>query len=386
MPPLRGLCSIPFGALYSRDVGNLLIAGRHISATHIAFGSTRLQATTAVMGQAVGTAAALCLERDLSPRQLRASCVAELQQQLLKDDCYIIGLPSTDAGDLLLHRTARASSVAPLEVTDLDEWLPLDVGRGQMIFLGQDHVDTVWLLVRSTLPQAVQLDASLVPARTLDDFAEIDAVSVASAQLEPFFNGWLDFRFDAPVDRSRPYWVRIQPMEGLEWAYSPIEEIGAQRAEWYDILDRWQPVRGSHAFRVCPAARPFGADNVVNGVARPEVGPNLWISDSASPFPQWVEIDLPEPAWADRIRVTFDTNLSDLVDSGGAPECVRDYRVEVEVDGACLEVARVTGNYQRRRVHDFEPCRISKVRLAVDASNGAPQARVYEIRASRENS
>jgi hypothetical protein len=55
----NGTYGIPFRSLYSRDVGNLLFAGRNISASHVAFGSTRVMATCATQGQAVGTAAAL---------------------------------------------------------------------------------------------------------------------------------------------------------------------------------------------------------------------------------------------------------------------------------------------------------------------------------------
>ena len=54
----RGLFTIPFRSLYSPDVDNLLFAGRNISATHVAFGATRVMATCAVQGEAIGTAAA----------------------------------------------------------------------------------------------------------------------------------------------------------------------------------------------------------------------------------------------------------------------------------------------------------------------------------------
>ncbi len=86
------LFNIPFRCLYSRNVGNLLFAGRNASTSHVAFGSTRVMATCGVMGQAAGTAAALCSRRKLSPRELGREAIADLQQQLLKDDAYIIGV------------------------------------------------------------------------------------------------------------------------------------------------------------------------------------------------------------------------------------------------------------------------------------------------------
>lgn len=61
---------IPLRALYSRNISNLMMAGRNISATHAAFTSTRVMATCASVGQAVGAAAALCCERGISPRRL----------------------------------------------------------------------------------------------------------------------------------------------------------------------------------------------------------------------------------------------------------------------------------------------------------------------------
>jgi len=81
---------IPFGSLYSRNVANLFCAGRCHSATHAAMSSTRVMATTSLMGQAVGTAAALAIREGLdSPRQIRERRMRELQQALMNDDCWL---------------------------------------------------------------------------------------------------------------------------------------------------------------------------------------------------------------------------------------------------------------------------------------------------------
>lgn len=100
--------SIPFRSLYSTNVPNLMMAGRDISATHIALGSTRVQQTCTVIGQAVGTAAAMCTAHGLRPRELGKTRIAELQQRLLEDDCYIPGFRNLDARDLA--RTARVTA------------------------------------------------------------------------------------------------------------------------------------------------------------------------------------------------------------------------------------------------------------------------------------
>lgn len=59
---------IPYRCLDSKNIENLMFAGRNISATHTALSSTRVMATCALMGQALGTAAAIALRDGLTPR------------------------------------------------------------------------------------------------------------------------------------------------------------------------------------------------------------------------------------------------------------------------------------------------------------------------------
>jgi len=80
---------IPYRCLYSRNVENLLFAGRNISATHLGLSSTRVMATCALMGQAAGTAAAIAVRHGLSPRGVYEEKVAELQQAIMDDDGYL---------------------------------------------------------------------------------------------------------------------------------------------------------------------------------------------------------------------------------------------------------------------------------------------------------
>ena len=80
---------IPFGSLYSRNIKNLFCAGRCHSATHAAMSSTRVMATTSLMGQAVGTAAAIAAREGMTPREVREHRIHELQQDLMEDDCWL---------------------------------------------------------------------------------------------------------------------------------------------------------------------------------------------------------------------------------------------------------------------------------------------------------
>ena len=106
---------IPLRSLYSKNVRNLMMAGRNISASHVAFTSARVMATCSVIGQAVGTAAAQCAEYGLTPRDLaqNAKHLGMLQQTLLRDDQTIKGRRNEDPADLARTATVKASAEMP---------------------------------------------------------------------------------------------------------------------------------------------------------------------------------------------------------------------------------------------------------------------------------
>ena len=80
---------IPFDCLYSANVPNLMFAGRDISASHMAFSAVRVMATCALMGQAVGTAADMIIDKGITPAELRKNHIKELQDKLEDDDCML---------------------------------------------------------------------------------------------------------------------------------------------------------------------------------------------------------------------------------------------------------------------------------------------------------
>jgi hypothetical protein len=110
--PVPKLYDIPLRACFSKNIPNLLFAGRNISATHIAFASTRVMATCCVVGQGVGTAAAMCARRGLDPPALvaDAEALSALRQQLLRDDCFLIGVHNEEENDLARKASLSATS------------------------------------------------------------------------------------------------------------------------------------------------------------------------------------------------------------------------------------------------------------------------------------
>ena len=86
-----------------------MMAGRDISVTKMALGSTRVMGTCAIGGQAVGTAAAIAIKYNCSPRKA-IDHIKEIQQTLIKDDCWIPGFKNEDDDDMARKAKITASS------------------------------------------------------------------------------------------------------------------------------------------------------------------------------------------------------------------------------------------------------------------------------------
>ena len=107
---------IPYRAVYSKNIENLMFAGRTASCTHAAMSSTRVMGTCCSMGQAVGTAAAMAAQRGVLPRGMN-NAITELQQALLKDDCYLPWVRQ-EFSSLTINAKLSASQGNPEPVRD----------------------------------------------------------------------------------------------------------------------------------------------------------------------------------------------------------------------------------------------------------------------------
>jgi len=109
---LKGPYSIPLRSLHSKSFSNLFMAGRNVSVSHVALSSTRVMATCATMGQAIGTAMAYCISAGIGPASLSGdkSHMQRLQQQLLRQDQAILDVVNTDEKDLARKASVRASA------------------------------------------------------------------------------------------------------------------------------------------------------------------------------------------------------------------------------------------------------------------------------------
>lgn len=76
--------AVPYRCLYSRNVGNLFMAGRNISVTHVALGTTRVMRTCGMAGEVVGLAASVCNRHGALPRDVYRYYLNELQELMRK--------------------------------------------------------------------------------------------------------------------------------------------------------------------------------------------------------------------------------------------------------------------------------------------------------------
>ena len=386
---------IPLRSCYSRNIRNLLTAGRPISASYVAFASSRVLPTGAIVGQAVGAAAALCRRFRCDPRALAQYHAAELQQLLIRQDCHIPGIENEDANDLARQAEVTASSSAPLRFAEDGRPRELRYPAAQLFPVSTGRIDSVDLLLSSSLPHDISLDLGLRPAAHVWDFRATRDIARARATVPVGYRGFVRFDFHVEVPADALYYVHLPALPGVHWLMmSDIDgqpsrvPAGASAAD-LPGTDYWRPLSGGVSFiiRLSPEQRPYGPRNVLTGGSRPDRWTNLFESDPDRELPAWVELRWPKPVRFNQVEITFDTDSNRRITLPlfRYPECVSDYELTIDTQGGWKTVAAEAGNYFRRRVHRIEPVSSDRLRLRMAATNGARTARVYAIRVYNES-
>jgi len=364
----KGVYQIPYRTMYSRNITNLFLAGRIISASHIAFGSTRVMATCAHGGQAVGMAAAICTKRNLKPRDLLAAPqLAELQRELLRIGQFIPGVPLQDSNDLA--RFAKISSTNELKLSCLapsGETQPLTASWAMMIPVALGTMPSVEFLLDVTMPTTLraELRVSSKPQNHTPDvtLATLDHdLAVAHGQK-------LSLNFDVKIDAPRYAFVCLMKNDAVSVHLSDQRLTGVlavchngnkavaksstqtpQKGSGIETFEFWTPKRRpagkNFALRIEPPLEVFHATNLTNGLARPTNQPNAWVADFAHEQPT-LRLTWDKPQTIARIELCFDTDFDHPMESVlmGHPErvmpfCVREViiaegvRVPVATDG-----------------------------------------------------
>jgi hypothetical protein len=400
-----GPYGIPLRCLAARDCENLLMAGRNISVTHAALGSVRVMATTALMGQAAGTAAALALRGGLD--QVLAM-PGKVQQALLRDGCFLPNYKNEDPEDLARQAKASASSSALLvgagpetptlyEKVPLADWYSsikneLKSRRGQFINLTDPKVESVSVCLVNDSNRTQEVQARFLPVEHLWDYRIDDSRVLAETTLSvppggPHWVEWPVNKSFAKSVRSGKY-VRLDlgPNAKVQWlrtaqpipGHTSTAAISAKR-----MRRHWDGQ--ACAFRISPAQECWGPEQVLSGVTRPHRQTNLWRSDPAQPLPAWIELEWKKAQTIAQVELTFPSQVfreyHEYPTFYKAPECARDYRLQAWDGKRWNDVVEVKGNYQPHRIHLLpKAVKTERLRLMIDATNGDASANVYEIR------
>ena len=160
---------IPYRCLYSKNIENLMFAGRNISMTHAAMSSSRVMATCALLGQAMGTAAAVACEYKTTPRKVYEEHIELLRQYLMDDDCYlpyaVRGISEKTAAAKLDDRYEPLRNGCDRPVNGSDNGIYAE--KGEVITYRLDkpcHVDSVRIIFDSDLNRKLM---GILPQRNM---------------------------------------------------------------------------------------------------------------------------------------------------------------------------------------------------------------------------
>lgn len=393
--------TIPYRCLYSKNIDNLLFAGRCGSFSHVALGSVRVQSTLATIGQAAGTAAALCVDKNINPRDIYKKHIHELQQTLLKYDQSIPGLINEDLDDLARKAKVRASSYLSYEKKSIDmitrnsiaftHPMPLTHIRSCIIPLaGLNRINKIKIYLESTLNTNVLLEVQVRTLKNMKSLKRFARLAKDTVKVEPNSKKWYTIVVQSKIPKHSKFLQVILPKHSnISWP--EIAGSYPSGGRTYQIRNRAKTtirMGRFHALVTDPVIiiADYKPKNIINGFKRmKENNSSMWASDPTQSLPQWIELDFQKQVNLNTVYLTFDTDLTGTKKFEPWPKvCVKDYEISVFIHGKWEIVNETKNNFQRFRKHRFKTVNTSKIRLTVKSTSGAPSAHVYEIRAYNE--
>ncbi|MBN2022204.1 MAG: FAD-dependent oxidoreductase [Pirellulales bacterium] len=360
----RGVYPIPYRCLFSRNIGNLFFAGRNISASHVAFGSTRVMATCAHNGQAVGMAAALCRRHNLAPTDLaRPPWIDHLRLELARGGQYIPGYYLRDPDDLARQAKVTASSRFKLGSLPADGPMRRLTGSWAMLLPA-----AAGPFPRLGFQMDVEKPTSLVVQLRAGDAPDVytPETTLATREIALSAGKGQEIRVDFGCSIDQPRYVLVclveNPSVAVRYSRARVTGVAAVVHAGGDAFEIWHPLPSPKghllAIRLDPALDVFAPEAAVNGIARPTSGPNAWVADLSDPRPA-LRLSWPEPRKIGRVELVFDTDRDNPLCSvlyahpeRVLPQCVRRYRI---LDARGRELARCDDNHQTRNTIRFDP-------------------------------
>jgi hypothetical protein len=403
-----GPYGIPLRMLVAKDLDNLMMAGRNVSATHCALATVRVMATTALMGQAVGVTAAIAVEQKSSVAGICTSQYKAVQQNLLRDGCFLPNVLNEDPSDKARKASVIASSEAKFAGLSPDSigahaglhfWrdqaVPLKQEllhrRGQWVGVGGEPLRKLQFCLSNHSDMEQVVGVRLMKVTHIWDYRISDEMELARGTIKvpQGDQQWIEWQVPPGTPVPTTGYVRVDLTENSNvlWHVAGAIEPGHLSAfQMAPATMRRYSSGVTLALKVEPPQSCFSAENVISGKSRPHDQTHLWRSDPQQSLPQWVELRWQQPQTLLVVQVTFPGHLLREYHAYAPfyrdPQCARDYEVQAEVLGKWITLATVEGNYQRLRRHTFDqPISVSAIRIVILATHGDPSAAIYEIRA-----
>ncbi|MDR1192377.1 MAG: FAD-dependent oxidoreductase [Verrucomicrobiales bacterium] len=390
----KGVYQIPYRCYYSRNVENLFLAGRLISATHVAHGTTRVMATCALGGQAVGAAAALCAREGKLPRAIGAddALLRELQTRLARSGHHLPGVTISDPANLANAATVSVSSEFVLKKLPADgPTLPLDKTYAQLLPLPASAVPafefTAAEVARDTT-LTVELRTTSGPWHfTPDVVLEKQTLAVRAGHGVPLP---VNFAASMPADGYAFVILGANPdvtlatseqrVTGLaRLRYSHSEDYAKIGGESYDtfIPDR-RPGGHNLAFTVSGGLACHGAGHLQNCWQRPTCRSNAWVAAAGDAAPT-LTLTWLAPQKISRVSLFFDGDYDFACETvlWWQPErvpvfCVKRYEIR---DARGEVIVSVDDNHQAAVHHDLSvPLVTDSLTVNILETWGAPAA------------
>lgn len=393
----KGVYQIPYRCYYSRNIENLFMAGRIISSSHVAFGSTRVMGTCSLGGQAIAHAAKLCLENGELPRDInRPERMEMLQRRLLRDGHYIPRVIRPDPEDLAQKAQITATSTLVLGELPISETkLPLTRPIAQMIPLPAGRVPTftVWL----DAPQDIEFEVALRTSSDQWHHSPDVILATRKVTLKAGEGRELKIDFDAHTTRPGYVFLCLPALTDVSICTSDVRITGLVRltfrrmeqtahigGENYEVYcPERRPAGQNFAMKIEPPVQVFEPENVVNGGLRPTYTANAWVGELGASNPT-LELAWETPQSISEVILAFDPDHDHGMESvlyihgeQAVVFCVKKYEL---VDDQGNIVAAADDNHQSHVVHTLStPVTTSKLSLRVLETWGAPAA-VFEVR------
>ncbi len=373
----KGVYQIPFRTLYSYNIQNLFLAGRIISASHVAFASTRVMATAAHIGQAVGMAAYISkvkgaeinklvetleareisnvenksiyiyetknpnsyitsdVKNYLSPKEiLKTGYIKDLQFELLKSGQHIPGFELEDPEDLVQNASIVASSELILNDLHADFDRILDLSLAQLLPLKSGIVPSIQIETIASTRTNLEIELRIsekIGNYTPDIILEkliLDVPAGKSLQTISFTvalprsaYAFITFHKNPKISLPRTHRRITGVLTAFNSVNKAVSNYGKQEPTedvGVDSFEFWCPQRRPEghnlAFKIDPPINQFGAENVKKGIYRPTTQPNAWIAALEDLNPSLI-LSWPEPTDISKIDLFFDTDYDHPMES-----------------------------------------------------------------------